>query len=192
MEPEKIDNWLEQALGEYSRVEPRYGLEYRVLSTLKAEEAHRAGRRRWGLVAAVIASVAVITIWLGSSHLWRRPATVAHTVSSPAKQLSESRQIQKKVLRMESSNLPSVKEAAHASTRKHVSSLVSVNREGVPKLDQFPSPHPLSEQEKLLIVYVKQATKPVSDTQFGNGHIEQIDIPPLQIGSLISPSLDTH
>jgi hypothetical protein len=191
MEPEKIDQWLEQALGEYSRVEPRHGLEYRVLSSWKAEESRRAGRRRWRLAAAFIASVAVIAMWLGVPHLWRRPAIPEHTLSSSATQLSESPQIQKELLR-ESSKQASAKGAAHASRRKQVSTLVSINRKGTPKLDRFPSAHPLSEQEKLLIAYVKQAREPVADPQLGNGHIEQIDIPPLQISSSFLPSLDEH
>lgn len=189
MEPDKIDKWLEQALEEYSRVEPRSGLQYRVLSSLKAQEARGTGRRRRPLMAAIVASVAMTAIWLGVPYVGRRPAITEHTLGSSSTQRSESSRIQKEFRK--SSNQASVK-GAHTSRRKHVSTLASVKSESTPKLDQFPSPHPLSEQEKLLIAYANQATEAVANTQLGNGHIEQIDIPPLQISSSISPSLDTQ
>src|SRR5512147_231607 len=63
----KLDQWLDEALSQYSAAEPRLGLEQRVLNRLRAEEQARA--KRWNLwrwmpaltavAAAVVVAVAV-------------------------------------------------------------------------------------------------------------------------------------
>jgi hypothetical protein len=63
----KLDQWLDEALSEYSAAEPRLGLEQRVLNRVRAEEQTRS--RRWSIwkwmpafaaiAAAVIIGVAI-------------------------------------------------------------------------------------------------------------------------------------
>jgi hypothetical protein len=61
----KLDQWLDEALSQYSAAEPRLGLEQRVLANVRAEEQARAGRRtwwRWMPAFATIAAVLVVMV----------------------------------------------------------------------------------------------------------------------------------
>jgi hypothetical protein len=59
----KLEQWLDEALSEYSAAEPRLGLEQRVLNRVHGEE--KARTRRWSLwkwmpaLAAIAAAVIV-------------------------------------------------------------------------------------------------------------------------------------
>jgi hypothetical protein len=67
----KLEQWLDEALSEYSAAEPRLGLEQRVLARARAEEQTRAGRRSWwrwmpafaAIAAVLIVAVAVMPYW---------------------------------------------------------------------------------------------------------------------------------
>jgi hypothetical protein len=61
----KLEQWLDEALSDYSAAEPRFGLEQRVLNRVRAEE--KARRRHWGLwkwmpAFAAIAAVAIVGV----------------------------------------------------------------------------------------------------------------------------------
>lgn len=153
-EYEQADGELDDALAKYARVAPRAGLEERILANLRAEQARVPDHARWRWsVAIVLAAVVVAALVVG----WRtgkssRPLMVNHpSMSAPdpndprpkvaandgAKQLHAAGQVSKRA-------------ATHRSPRPTV--VAAVN----PKLDQFPSPQPLSEQEEILASYVAQ------------------------------------
>lgn len=61
----KLDQWLDEALSQYSAAEPRLGLEQRVLANVAAEEKARSSRRgwwRWMPAFAAIAAVLVVMV----------------------------------------------------------------------------------------------------------------------------------
>lgn len=150
---QQADCEFDDTLAKYARVEPRAGLEERILANLRAEQARVPNHAGWRWsVAIVLAAVVVAALVVGwrpgkSSRplLVKRPSTSAPGPNDPrpkvaanhgAKQLHAARQVSKRA-------------ATHRSPRPTVA---TVN----PKLDQFPSPQPLSEQEEILASYVAQ------------------------------------
>ena len=145
------DRELDAGLAKYAAVEPRAGLEERVLANLRAQQAGVAGHGWWRWSVAVVLAAVVVAV---VAVAWRsgkpsRPLIVNHpSRSAPA-------------------NEPRGKVATNGGAKQHrgqVSqragtvhkaqspAVAAVN----PKLDQFPSPRPLSEQEEILASYVAQ------------------------------------
>src|SRR6185369_8134435 len=61
----KLEQWLDEALSEYSAAEPRLGLEQRVLNRVRGEEKVRAQRWsfwKWMPAFAAIAAAAIIGV----------------------------------------------------------------------------------------------------------------------------------
>ena len=146
---DELDRILDAALAKYTAVEPRTGLEERVLATLRAEQARVPDRAwwRWSVLAAVAAMVIVVAIlgWRsgGPSH----PVVANHPSSAREGQAEPTPQI---VL-----NPTPVRKA---KARRSHPLVVSRSQPKLrpPKLEQFPSPQPLSDQEKLLLAYVAE------------------------------------
>jgi hypothetical protein len=149
---QQADCEFDDALARYARVEPRAGLEERILANLRAEQARVPNHAGWRWsVAIVLAAVVVAALAVGwkpgkSSRplMVKRPSTSAPGPNDPrpkvaandgAKQLHAAGQVSKRA-------------ATHRSPRPTV--VATVN----PKLEQFPSPQPLSEQEEILASYV--------------------------------------
>ena len=147
---DELDRVLDAALAQYSAVEPRAGLEDRVLANLRAQRTTVSERSwwRWGLAAALAAIVVVVALaWRSRTttppEIVKRPAIVVPDRSTSGTQIAHHD---------ESANLlrphpPAHKAAAHTTTAKEV---VAAN----PKLDVFPSPHPMTEEERILATYV--------------------------------------
>jgi hypothetical protein len=141
--PNKLDRVLDEALAKYAAVAPRMGLEERVLASLRAEQA-RAPERVWWRwsVAGALAAVVVVALALA----WRSgrphaPSANHHPTPTPSVQQSGMPAV---------SNSGAIPRAPVRRSRPKVE--IAAN----PKLDQFPSPRPLSEQEKLLVRYVHE------------------------------------
>lgn len=143
-----LDRRLDAALAKYAQVEPRAGLENRVLATLHAERSQVPQRAWWrwsvaGVVAVVVVVVVVLAWRNGKFHgreIAIRPSISVPAVSAPAAELGKN-----------DGHPPAPGPAPkHVMHRAHATAVASAN----PKLDQFPSPQPLSEQEKLLENYV--------------------------------------
>jgi hypothetical protein len=148
-----LDRRLDAALAKYAQVEPRAGLENRVLTTLHAERSRLPQRVWWrwsvsGAVAAVVVVVVVLAWRSGKFHgreLAIRPSISVPAVSAPAAELPTP-----EVGKNDDHPPAPGPVPKHVMPRAHATAVASAN----PKLDQFPSPQPLSEQEKLLENYV--------------------------------------
>jgi hypothetical protein len=145
-----LDRELDAALAKFAAVEPRAGLEERVLANLRIEQRHAAGRSWWRWPAVgTLAALIVVTVFM----IWRS--------SRPAHNIVE--QHQSATTRTDGQNGTQVVNNGGASIRLHQASgrpsphtashAVAVVA-SAPKLDQFPSPQPLSEQERILTRYV--------------------------------------
>ncbi len=146
---DELDRLLDRALARYAAVEPRPGLEDRTLATLHTESSQPAKRWwRWGMVAATAAALAVAIALAFRSERPPRPVLVKR---SPAPEI---------VLPEPRHNNEAVKERAQFAhnqkpARTHsrpATAAVALN----PKLDVFPSPRPLSEQERILKNFIQQ------------------------------------
>lgn len=143
-EGDALDRQLDALLAKFADAEPRRGLEDRILANLRAEQANAHRRPRWRWVVAAVAAVVLVIAgesWrTAASHapvITQRAPAIAPGVELPAQQVASSR-------RTHSYSTPK-------SVRLQSRSSTPVN----PKLDQFPSPQPLSEQEKILASYVE-------------------------------------
>ncbi|HUO27250.1 MAG TPA: hypothetical protein VMU61_16400 [Candidatus Aquilonibacter sp.] len=147
----KLDRMLDVALAQYGSVEPRYGLEERVLANLRARQQERDFRSWliWPAVAAAAALVliAVTVVLMSGSGLVVRQ--VAHRNISPA-QPNASAKVAGKVSHL-------VRPAVTASSpARRSATAVRTKVATLPKLDQFPSWQPPTEQEQILAMYVSR------------------------------------
>ena len=142
---DELDRTLDAALANYTAVEPRPGLNERVLANLRAERA-RAPMRfwwRWGFAAAVLV--------IGAALAWRtakpsHPVLVnrpAETQPAPTQAPQPAHAGAETVL----ARVPPV--------RKQNRRPIPTKQAADPKLDVFPSPQPLTDEELALARYVR-------------------------------------
>jgi hypothetical protein len=155
-ENDDLDLALDAALLKYAVAEPRTGLEERILANLRVERSRvpYQGWRPWALAATAIVVVVIALAWrLGRQQvIAHRPAVTTQTrpETQVASRNGEEARPQGKATKHRT--------AAHKfspktdlATTDVATTVVSTN----PKLDQFPSPEPLSEQELALAQYVR-------------------------------------
>ena len=150
-ENDALDHTLDAALAMYASVEPRAGLEDRVLANLRAEPRQTLRPRFWHWTAAV--AMAAVLIAVAGVLRWKsRTPPVETTQRPPTTTLAA--QPRTNIAPSENGN------GVHLPHRV-VSRALSHSRPSVaiatpPKLEHFPSPQPLSEQERILADYVAQ------------------------------------
>jgi hypothetical protein len=143
------DQWLESALIQFGKAEPRVGLENRLLANLRAERAQAHLRRRWWRALGMVASLAAIlvAVRVEERDRERKPESTAATSTTnraEARELVQPRPIPQIV---HPATEVVLRRPAHRPTR-------DLAVASTPKLAQFPSPQPLSEQERILASYV--------------------------------------
>jgi hypothetical protein len=147
-----LDCTLDAALEKYAAVEPRTGLEDRILANLRAAQEETPVRSwwRWQAVAALTALVIIVAAVALRSGRPSHPEIAKHppATEAPLRQTTV----------VASSGAGNT---VHPQTRRMIAKVVSPTRPAaavaaVPKLDQFPSPQPLSQQEQMLASYVAQ------------------------------------
>lgn len=152
-EQDELDRVLDAALAKFAAVQPRSGLEERVLAHLRAEQARVPDRAwwRWSAIAAVAAVIVVLLALSLRSDKPSPPIAINH-LSIPTQAPKErATQVVPNAQRRE------VRPQERAVRKLAVpTSPPEVGIARAPKLEQFPSPQPLSEQEKLLCNYVAQ------------------------------------
>ncbi len=147
----EVDEWLEAGLRQYGKAEPRVGLENRVLASLQVERNRMAAPSRWWwLVTATALAAMVVAVWVWQSGRVARPGNAGIATA----QREERRPIEPpqvpQIARPDGTT--AAKQVAARRPGKRPSRDVTVA--ATPKLEQFPSPRPLSEQEQILMSYV--------------------------------------
>ncbi len=148
-----LDRALDAALANYAAVEPRPGLEDRVLANLHTGLEHGpiAAWWRWGLAAAIAALVlvAVTVAWRSKAphpQIANRPPVATQSPTKPeTPPIHSADNVPPRAIK------PVRRPAAHRVPAPAVASS--------PKLDQFPSPQPLSPEEIALARYVRNFPK---------------------------------
>lgn len=143
-----LDRALDAALAKYSDVEPRAALNERILANLRAEPtpAVRAWWR-WGLVAGAVAVVLVALALAWRSGSTKQPEITQHPrVVAPS--APEAPQIAHHDRNIVTPPNPPIRTKAPRRPKAEVAATA-------PKLDVFPSPQPLSDQELALARYVR-------------------------------------
>ena len=153
-----LDTLLDDALASYSRHEPRAGLEARVMARVHAEG--RPARRGWMLFALAAVALAGIAITIATRPREHRPQSAVIASAPPAPQVQPQ---------------PLPPRAQH---------LRKPRRE--PRRESFPSPVPLTPEERALVAFLQQSPEAVRQLARPAGPItiEAIDIRPLHIDGL--------
>jgi hypothetical protein len=155
----QIDDMLDSLLANYSSAEPRPGLETRILANLREAEGKEAAHRWWdfrwlwaGAVAAAIVGGVLIGV---NRHVAPPPSTLVQTVQ-PA--------VQQPVIKEPNAQQPAVQSRAPVAVgpdrviHRHKTLAPGSQQNATLALSQrpavFPTPTPLSEQEKLLLSYL--------------------------------------
>lgn len=146
-----LDRVLDAVLAKYAAVEPRSGLEERILANLSAERPRHLNRSwwHWGLAGAAAALLVV------GASLALRPTRPTHPViaNHPSVGIQAPSQPETQIAK-ETGNPPHRPEPVRVHTAiRHRSEPATVEAKN-PRLEVFPSPQPLSEQEKILASYV--------------------------------------
>ncbi len=142
MNPEELDRMkddlIDEALARHARVEPRPGLERRILASLEVRRAApQKPRWLWMLApAALIALILASVLFIYKPHA---PAPVKHAAQSHSA--------------ASTSGTIARRPGPRAVTR---GSVPVARRVSTPRLPQFPSLAPLSEQEQMLIRFFNE------------------------------------
>jgi hypothetical protein len=140
-----LDAGLDAALAKYSAVEPRAGLEERVLANLRVERARAPERSwwRWGFAAVVLV--------IGAALAWRTAKPLHPVVVSPPAETQPAPTQASQTANAGAETVPARVPPMRKQNRRPISTKLAVD----PKLDVFPSPQPLSEEELALARYVR-------------------------------------
>jgi hypothetical protein len=149
MENDVFDRELDLVLAQFATVEPRAGLEERVLANMRTKQDRAEERSLWRWPAlAALAAILLVTI----SLVWRSAKSKPDITVQHA---PKSTHFETQVAGNRGVGSVSPQEAGTGRQSKpHVVSHSVRVIPSAPKLDQFPSPQPLSEQEKILAGYV--------------------------------------
>jgi hypothetical protein len=152
LENDKLDRELDAALAKYAAIEPRLGIEERVLANLRAEPGPVTSHSwwRWPAVGALAAVIVVI-----ASVAWRSGKPVQSKTTRPPAMAATARDSATHVAH--DNGTGAIRQ--HKTGSRRQADTPAVTRETTvvapsPKLDHFPSPQPLSEQEAILARYV--------------------------------------
>ena len=165
-----VDDLLDASLRHYASAAPRLGLETRVLAGVRARQQAARWHRvwAWGVgLAAVAAMVAMLVIYRPRQQPERLPAIANRpaNISAPA--------VARAIPRVQPP-LP------YRPVRPAAPSRVDTRPQ------QFPTPRPLSEQEKLLLVYAEslKGSSAASAPQANMDVEHDLEIPPLSIAAI--------
>jgi len=146
-----LDDQLDAVLAKYAAVEPRTGLDERILANLKSRERASApvAWSRWAGVLAAALLVAISLLWVEKqSPQQLLPHPTALPEQAPHQPIAQSAPPHS------TRRVKPVKVRA-AGKRSFTQPLAAAEL----KLDRFPSPQPLSEEELALVRYVQSFPK---------------------------------
>ena len=147
-----LDDLLDSGLKQYSQVLPRTGLEMRVLANLRAEQENQVAHT-W-LWWPTVVTVTLCAFAAGALFMIRKPGNNPELRIQQSASDAASQGRPGPVATNPASTpmlSPGSKWGTSVRSRSRVAS-ISVE----PRLEQFPSPAPLSEEEKVLVRYIQE------------------------------------
>jgi len=147
---DNLDRWLNTALAQRGSAEPRAGLEGRILANLAVETSRASTGRplRWAFSLATIALV--LAAWFGLRVLSTRShQTTDEAVNQPSAVSHKSGPVT--LPKTATMRLPK-----RSQSRQDAKQATLVERSAPSRLNQFPSPRPLSPQELLFASYAQR------------------------------------
>jgi hypothetical protein len=185
-----VDELLDSALAQQRRAEPRAGLEGRILERVRAARSVRASSRKRWIVEPALAAASVVLI--GAIYVVRRPHSPP--VQTPPNSNAVSAPAPAETLTASSGATPNADTSPRVAEAKR-----TVRHERKPARrvqehhwpSQFPTPAPLSPEEKALVRYVRETPPQVlAQPIFKAGlTVQRVEIKPLKIAPLEIPPL---
>ncbi|HEY2913835.1 MAG TPA: hypothetical protein VGK21_10785 [Candidatus Angelobacter sp.] len=162
----QIDEMLDSLLANYSSAEPRPGLETRILANLhEAEKTPQGwGNFKWVWAGVVAAAIIVAAMLINGRHRVAPPTNVVVKTSQPGPQ--PQIQPHAPVKRNETAGIHRRKPLA--PTRPHNAALALSERPA-----NFPTPVPLSEQERLMFTYLANTPQEIVIAQIPRNNDEK-------------------
>jgi hypothetical protein len=151
----EMDRWLDDALAQNGKAEPRPGLEGRVLARLAEARRESSRMRRWwsALAFTAAAILALVMVWRQRTEPSRtKPIANVATTQRADEHAAGNTRLPDKNANAARENHP----LAIARNSSNLRALAVAAMQNAPKLEQFPAPQPLSEQEQLLARYVQE------------------------------------
>ena len=180
-ERDELDGLIDGALSEYSSADPLDGLEDRVLRRVQAAGAARRSPWPYRLGFAVPAIAALllagIALWMGrNSQSFTSDATRKAAVSVPSP-LTSGPQL---------SPAPATR-VVESKRGDRMGQRHSAPARSLPKEEYFPSPTPMTDEERALVAWVRRAPTEAAqvfadleERTAGPIEIQPIQVPPLQ------------
>jgi hypothetical protein len=197
MYDESQDRQFDAALAKYADVKPRAGLEQRVLANLRAERARGEAPFwwRWPAAAALVAIILIASVpllWKSAPSKIAKDSTAAqHKDLAGSHAAGDAAPIVREKPRSQIGNSQERPLWSAKRTKAIVSNHVAKRAaqgmeiaEQPPKLERFPAPEPLSEQEQLLVRFVED--NPADAALFAEARTEALQQEADELKSLAS------
>jgi hypothetical protein len=173
-----VNDLLEASLRKFAGVEPRSGLENRILAGVRARQQDARRRTVWAWAAAmacVVAIVGFVALRGGHRQPAPQPVIAKYPTSNHAPIVATT---------VPPMNFPRPQRTQHHPQPRAVDW----------RPQQFPTPRPLSEQEKLLLLYVQALNDSVKPSAPNVQHDPKVElaIPPLSISAIKIDPLDPN
>ena len=148
---DRFDELLDKALHQYGYVEPRLGLEKRILANMQVAGNRGLSGYRWLLAGTVTATLVVAM----ATGIWHRVLTPKQNVAAPA----ASQDAMKEVSSATIPRNPRLVQPRTSRRRRRAVEGSRVASADSPRLARFPAPLPLSQEELLLARYAEHFPK---------------------------------
>jgi hypothetical protein len=161
---------LDASLRHYAKAEPRPGLEGRVMASVRARQLAVRRRTVWAWSLGIAAAVTAIAMFVIYSPR-RQQASLPVTANAPAMHAAPH-----------IARTSPVEPSRPAQRLPHPPSQNSVDT----RPQQFPTPRPLSKQEKLLLLYV-QSVQSSAENPAPDGDqipVRNLEIPPISMTAI--------
>jgi len=150
----QMGEMLDSLLANYSSAEPRPGLETRILASLRAAPGREALRTPWNLrwlwAGGVLAAVIVVVLVLiGRGRHAPQPSNTVVQMQQPVSSQPEIQRVGPET----ANTIPASHRQKLAPSHHQDVNLKDVNLALSQRPSVFPTPTPLSEQERLLLSY---------------------------------------
>lgn len=177
----ELDQFINAALPSYSGAEPPLGLEQRILARALAEpQPKRSLAWAWALAVPTAACLLAFLFFSG------RHDSNRSTLQATAKTAPDSTAATPQETPATQSFLPPRKRPIPHK----MSAQPSITRETLPKQDVFPSPSPLTDEERAAIALVRDPPQMPRQTDTARVEISPIHIAELQIKPIASSGED--
>ena len=181
---QSAERWLDSALDRYTDAEPRPGFETRLLASVATQREKQSRWRAlwtWSALATTAAAlIAVVALSVGRKHDSTPPQQVAN--GNPPAHVEANGTLPK--ARETSPKRPMVAavKAPRRNAPRHMQQPLLLASSNAPKQSQFPTPEPLSEQERLLLAYMRATPREeidnvIAEKRAFQKHVDSLGVP---------------